>query len=188
MYGPVIEGERVRLVPHTPEMAEVFVRWFADREVTRWMGRICPPSLAEEQEWLAGQGKRENDIVWTIQVEEQPIGAVGIHAINWQHRRAATGTMIGEKSQWGKGYGSEAVRLRTQFAFEQLGLEKLMTEVFAENAASRRALEKAGYRQYGIARRHYFRHGRWQDMWLAEVLHDEWQAMQEARGTTAGAS
>ena len=46
--------------------------------------------------------------------------------------------------------------------------------VFAENIGSRRALEKAGYRQYGLARREEFRHNKWHDMWLAEVLRDEW--------------
>ena len=45
-----------------------------------------------------------------------------------------------------------------------------------DNIGSRRCLEKAGYRQYGVARRHIFRAGKWHDMWLADVLRDEWLA------------
>ena len=79
---------------------------------------------------------------------------------------------------WRKGYGSEAAVLRTRYAFEMLGLEKLKTEVFAENIASRRVLEKAGYQTVGLQRREVFRHGRWHDLWLGEVLRDDWLATQ----------
>jgi Acetyltransferases, including N-acetylases of ribosomal proteins len=175
MFGPVLEGERVRLAPVTEEMLPTFIGWFADTDVTRYLGRVLPPSLPEEKDWFAGMCRSDRDVLWAVLAGEKLIGITGIHAIDWKNRHAATGNLIGEKSEWGKGYGSEVVRLRTRFAFEQLGLEKLMTEVFAENTASIRALEKAGYRPCGVRRRHAYRHGRWHDMWLAEVLRDEWE-------------
>jgi RimJ/RimL family protein N-acetyltransferase len=181
MFGPVIEGERIRLVPMTPEMMPAYVRWFADTEVTRYMGIPFPPTLAEENEWFERTAKSDRDVLWGILIGDKHIGSTGIHGIDWRNRKAVTGNMIGDKSEWGKGYGSEAVRLRTRYAFAEMGLEKLETEVFLENAGSRRCLEKAGYRQYGVARHDHWRHNKWHDMWLADVLRTEWL---EANGLT----
>ena len=44
-----------------------------------------------------------------------------------------------------RGYASEAVRLVTAFAFEELGLRRLYAHVLAHNPASARVLEKAGF-------------------------------------------
>ena len=180
MFGPIIEGERVRLGPPDETMLPAFCRWFADTEVTRYLTLRFPPSPKMEEEWFDRFARSREDILWAIFAEDHLIGTLGIHGINWPNRNAMTGTLIGEKSQWRKGYASEALRLRTHFAFVELGLEKLTTKVFVENTGSRRALEKAGYRQYGLARRDEFRHGRWHDMWLGEVLRDEWDASNAA--------
>jgi RimJ/RimL family protein N-acetyltransferase len=179
MFGPVIVGERITLAPLTPEMMSNYVRWFADTEVTRYMGVSNCPTLAMEQQWFEEMATSSTNIVWAILVEDRHIGSTGIHQINWRHQRAITGNVIGDKNEWGKGYGSEAVRLRTKYAFTQTTLEKLETEAFTDNIGSRRCLEKAGYRQYGIARRHVFRDGKWNDMWLADLLREEWLASQD---------
>ncbi|MBC8103699.1 MAG: GNAT family N-acetyltransferase [Cytophagales bacterium] len=176
MFGPVIVGESITLAPLTPEMLPNYIRWFADTDVTRYLGVSHCPTLAMEQAWFEEMAKSDTSIVWAILVEDQHIGSTGIHQINWRNQRAITGNVIGDKTQWGKGYGSEAVRLRTAYAFTNTTLEKLETEAFAENIGSRRCLEKAGYRQYGVARRHVFRAGKWHNMWLADLLRDEWLA------------
>ncbi len=86
--------------------------------------------------------------------------------------------MIGVKSEWGKGRASEAMALRTDYAFRQLNLHKLMSGAFLENEPSKRALMKAGYREVGIEREHFFREGTWHDHWLCEVRRDDWERMQ----------
>ena len=176
MFGPEIVGERIRLLPMTSEMMAMYPTWFADSEVTRYMGIVGVPSAKKEQEWFDRMAESEKDFVWAIMLGDKHIGSTGIHQIDWRNLRAVTGNMIGDKSEWGKGFGSEAVRLRTKYAFTQTTLEKLETEAFMDNIGSRRCLEKSGYRQYGVSRRHIFRDGKWHDMWLADVLREEWLA------------
>src|SRR5438128_7677311 len=107
-----------------------------------------------------------------IDAEGKTIGATGIHNIDWLAAHAITGIVIGEKDCWGKGYATEAMRLRTRYAFRELNLHKLMTEVDTENVASRKALERSGYKTVGIRRDQSFREGKWKDRWLGEVLRD----------------
>ncbi len=92
---------------------------------------------------------------------EKLIGTTGLHQLNWQNRSAVTGNLIGAKEEWGKGYASEIVALRTAYAFGTLGLEK------------------AGYQTVGVARHERWHLGRWHDAWLGEILRDDWLAAQQ---------
>lgn len=175
MFGPVLKGEKVTLRPGRESDAELFVRWFADTEVTRHLNRRTAVALYQEQEFLKKIGESKDDVWWMIEAEAKPIGATGIHAINWLDANGTTGTMIGEKDCWGKGYATEAMRLRTRYAFRELNLHKLMTEVDVDNVASRKALERNGYRTVGTRREQTFRAGKWHDRWLGEVLRADWE-------------
>jgi ribosomal-protein-alanine N-acetyltransferase len=178
MFGPVLRGEKVTLRPGREADAECFVRWFADMEVTRYLGHRMAVSLYQEQEFLKKIGESKDDVFWMLDAGDKAIGATGIHRIDWLNANASTGIMIGEKDSWGKGYATEAMRLRTRYAFRELNLHKLTTEVVTENAASRKALERNGYKTVGIRREQSFAGGKWRDRWLGEVLRSEWEKTQ----------
>ena len=178
MFGPLLRGDKVTLRPARENDAEHFVRWFADMEVTRFLARRMAIALEQEQEFLKKIGESKDDVWWVIEAEGKAIGATGIHGINWLDANGTTGIVIGEKASWGKGFATEAMQLRTRYAFRELNLHKLMTEVFVPNEASRRALEKNGYRTIGISREHFFTGGRWQDVWHGEVLREDWERAQ----------
>ena len=175
MFGPLLVGEKVTLRPGRAGDAEHFVRWFADTEVTRHLGRHTAVALYQEEEFLKRIGESKDDVWWMIDAEEKAIGATGIHRISWLDANGTTGTMIGEKDCWHKGYATEAMRLRTRYAFRELNLHKLMTEVDVENVASRKALERNGYRTVGVRREQNFGAGKWHDRWLGEVLREDWE-------------
>ena len=89
------------------------------------------------------------------------------------NRSAKTGTILGEKSAWRRGYGADVMRTRTRFAFEELGLHRLASECFVANLASRRCLEKAGFKLIGTARQRIWRNGVWHDLYLFDCLADD---------------
>ena len=181
MLGPILEGERVRLVPPRVEYFPAYERWFADMAVTRYLLFRFPFTPKAEGEWLENVGKDPHQVFWAIVIKhnDRLIGGTSLEHIDWRNRRAESGTIVGEKDEWGKGYASEAMRLRTRYAFRELGLETVTTRVVLANEASRRGLERAGYRQAGVLRHHWFVDGRWHDAWIGEILRDEWEATQE---------
>jgi RimJ/RimL family protein N-acetyltransferase len=178
MFGPVLRGDKVTLRPGREDDAEHFVRWFADMQVTRFLARRMAITLEQEKEFLKKVGESKDDVWWVIEADGKAIGATGIHGINWLDANGMTGIVIGEKSAWGKGYATEAMRLRTRHAFRELNLHKLTTEVDTENEASRKALERNGYRTVGVRREQNFREGKWKDRWLGEVLRADWEKTQ----------
>jgi RimJ/RimL family protein N-acetyltransferase len=166
----------MNLEPPRPEYLDTYRSWLADLELTRYLLVRFPPSERQEEEWYQRQASSDANVIWAIVVEEQVIGTTGLHNIDWINRHASSGMLIGDRSQWGKGYASQAVALRTAYAFQELGLERLETESFAVNTPMHRALEKSGYRKIGMKKHYVYRGGVWHDAFIFELLRDEWQA------------
>jgi ribosomal-protein-alanine N-acetyltransferase len=80
--------------------------------------------------------------------------------------------IVGAKTAWGMGYGTEALRLVTRYAFDDLGLNKLYAGMYAENVGSVRAFLKAGYREIGILKKHVFYDGHFVDSVMVERCRD----------------
>lgn len=182
MFGPILKGEKVTLRPVTREDLPHFVRWFADPDVIRTLTRMFPPSLEEEEEWFKKQGSEPSRVMWSLEVEEGGtpalVGNAGIFGIDWIHRHGTTGLAIGNKEYWGRGIATEAMRLRTAYAFRVLNLHKLSSNHIEGNIGSRRAQEHSGYRQCGVRRQDLFRDGQWHNIVMMEVLRSEWEELQ----------
>ena len=177
MLGPTLDVERLRLEAPRPEHLSGFVCWFADPEVTRYLLRRHPPSLRQEEAWFERMAASETDVVWAVLVKQVGVvGVTGLHRIDWRSRHGWIEISLGDRSQWGKGYATEAVRAVTGYAFGELGLEKVLASVYSGNDASLRILEKVGYRQAGLLCRHVFFGGAWHDEWLGEIFREEWKA------------
>jgi ribosomal-protein-alanine N-acetyltransferase len=80
-----------------------------------------------------------------IEIDGAAVGGIGIHVGQDVHRHTATlGYWLGEKF-WGRGIVTEAVAALSDFWFENFPLRRISAEVFANNPASARVLEKAGF-------------------------------------------
>jgi [ribosomal protein S5]-alanine N-acetyltransferase len=76
-----------------------------------------------------------------------------IRLMNWtrMERQAEVGYWL-QRKHWGKGYGTEALRLVCSFGFESLRLHRIVASVVEGNAASTKVLEKVGFRLEGRRR------------------------------------
>jgi RimJ/RimL family protein N-acetyltransferase len=178
MFGPVLRGSKCVLRPPRKEELATYISWFADPDVIRYTFAVGPFSLSQEEDWFKKRAEDPDGVVWTIEVDGKAVGFTGIDGINWRYGNGETGTVIGVKALWRQGIASEAMAMRTRFAFHELGMHKLRTRVFMGNESSRRVLEKSGYRQSGVQREEAFRDGRWHDIWCGEVLREEWEKAQ----------
>lgn len=173
-----LQGDKARLVPVDKRLhLENALRWMNDPEVTQYLMMVMGVTPGMEEDWMDRVQKRDVEYVWAILDDQnRHIGFTGIHRINWRLRLGTTGTVIGEKTAWGKGYGTDVMRIRTKFAFEILNLHRLESEARIDNIASQRALEKAGYRREGTARKKLYYGGRWYDTILYAILDEDYFA------------
>jgi RimJ/RimL family protein N-acetyltransferase len=150
------------------------IRWFEDMEVTRFLKLRFPPSIEAEHEWLDRVAKAPDHVQWVIELNGAAVGTTGIVKIDWSNGFGTTGTVIGDRSVWGRGIGREVMQLRAKYAFTQLPLRKLKSGYIEGNEASARAQAAAGYREVGRWREDHFVDGEWRDEILTEVLREEW--------------
>jgi len=174
VYGPVIAGKLCRLRPPRPEDAEVMATWFEDLETSQFLGLRNPPSVEMEKEWLEKGAKDPNSVVWVVEADGRVVGTNAIRDIDWKNGFGTTGTLIGDRSVWGKGIGRESMQLRARYAFTQLPLRKLKSSYFDGNVASGRAQAAAGYREIGRYGADRYVDGKWVDEVVTEVLREDW--------------
>ena len=170
-----LKGERVRLVPPDRTLhLENALLWLNEPEVTATIKLNLGVTRRQEELFFEQmETKRDSDFGWAIVDEtERHIGFIGLHGINWRHRWATGGLLIGERAAWGRGYATDAVNVRTRFAFHELGLHRI--EGHTMNPAMKRVYEKCGYQHEGVARRKFWRDGRWHDADLFAVLGEDW--------------
>jgi diamine N-acetyltransferase len=187
---PIIRGQQVFLRAAEREDLPLFVRWFNDADVLRNLDRFSPMSLAAEEGWfermLAAQGKTDYHFVICLLADGRPIGAIGLHRIDFLNGTAEFGIAIGEKSEWNKGNGTDALRAICDFGFGALRLERIGLQVYAGNDAGRRAYEKAGFSHEGTLRRAHFARGEHVDVHVMSLLSEEWAALPHRRSWEYG--
>ena len=88
------------------------------------------------------------------------IGNVKLGPINPRHKTADLATLIGDRAYLRKGLGAEAVALGNAIAFEQHGIRKLHSGMFAANIASIKAYAAAGWVFEGVQKDHYLVDGK----------------------------
>lgn len=173
----MILGEKVRLRPIEREDLPRFVKWFGDPQVRRHLAVYLPFSQAEEERWFEGhierQGRQEEVVLAIETLEGVHIGNIGLHRINWKDRNAELGIIIGEKTYWDQGYGSDAICTLLRFAFREMNLHRVYLRVDADNARGLRCYEKAGFRLEGTLRDSVFRDGVYYDQQIMSVLSPE---------------
>jgi [ribosomal protein S5]-alanine N-acetyltransferase len=188
MVNPVLVGKNLYLRPLDREDVAQFLAWLNDRDVTRTTQFFRPITRQLEEEFVSQSGRSEHEIVLGICTkDDRLIGSTGLHSIDFKNRHAAFGVLIGDKREWGKGFGTEVTALVTGFGFETLGLNKVWLHVHADNTWGIRAYRKAGYRKDGLLRQDEFREGRFIDTLVMSVLREEWEKRPRAKPTKAGA-
>lgn len=181
MYGPVIEGKKCKLRPHTQKDAHVFVQMLADPMVTKYLVRQEPLSITRELEWIEARATDRTTLGWTIEVDGKCVGTVGIDAIDWRNGHGTVGIFIGQPELWGKGITTEVAQLVVHYVFTQTPLRKLKSGYLEPNVASAKAQARIGLREVGRWQGEYFRDGQWADHVLTELTREEWVTAQLAR-------
>ena len=165
--GHFIEGSRIYLRGVCPDDVDArYHRWMNDPEVTRFLeSRFVPKTQSELRDFVVDLIGSVHAVFLAIVLKENGthIGNIKLGNIDWIHRFADVGLLIGEKDCWAKGYATEAIKLATEYAFGTLNLGRLTAGVYSANTGSLRAFEKAGWEREGVQKLHYFCEGGYVD-------------------------
>jgi RimJ/RimL family protein N-acetyltransferase len=181
----IFRGELVRVTSEEPEeRAKAEIRWQRDSEYNRLSG--MEPSTMYSAKSLKKWFEKKNDddlelnrysfSVRTLE-EDKLIGFFGLW-VDLIHNEAWVGIGIGERDFWGRGYGTDMMKLCLQYAFTELNVNRVSLGVHSYNPRAQRSYEKAGFRFEGRTRADTRREGKYTDgIWMG-ILRDEWLQIQ----------
>ena len=119
-----------------------------------------PYTIKDAQQFLQRATTEQPEMKFCVEIEGAAVGGIGVHPGQDVHRFAATmGYWLGEQF-WGRGIMTEAVTAVTDFCFDNFPLRRISAEVFSNNPASARVLEKAGFNLEGRLKNHVMKEGK----------------------------
>ncbi len=148
--------------------------WFADPEVTRYLG------------WLDGvpvpylQDDTPGAVEWTVALREtgEPVGIAQLGKLDVVGGQASFGIVIGRKDLWGQGVGSAVIRLVLAYAFQVAGLNRVWLTVETRHHLAVRLYEREGFHPEGVLRQARQTQDGLQDVSVMGILRQEWEARQ----------
>ena len=180
----IIYGKRVRLRGAEHSDLEKFVVWVNDPEVTAGLTLFLPMSSVDEEKWFENAMQRpqaEKPLVIDMNDggDWRLIGNSSFFDFDWFSRAAEVGIMIGDKTVWNQGYGTEVMTLLLRHGFETLNLNRIYLRVYADNKRAIRTYEKAGFVHEGRLRQAVYKHCVYSNVLYMSVLREEWDVMKK---------
>lgn len=152
----IIETRRLRLrKPKTTDASRIFAAYGQDPDVAHYM--IWRPHTEVEQtlEFIRGcleswEGEDRLSYVIVHEGHDEPIGMVDARL----HEHMVDIGYVLAKSEWGRGFMTEAIEALVNKLLSTAGVYRIQATCDIENKASRRTLEKSGFKQEGRLERH----------------------------------
>lgn len=151
----VVPGDRIFLSHVRRDDLPLFAAWFSDLELNTYLGQPGMSFTPEQEEEWYERVVRDRDMkTFAIIVRDgrRLIGTVTLMNIHYRRQRAELGISIGDKTAWGKGYGTEAVRLMCDYGFTFLSLYSIYLWHWGVNERAHHAYLKAGFKPAGRLR------------------------------------
>ena len=176
----MFEGTNLRLRGFELEDAPTIIEHYNDLDVRRFLDHPFPLSLEDAKQWIHNTWetpKKGRAYFFAIALKEsnQLIGTCGLFAISRINRKAELMIVIYNKKNWGKGFGTEAIRLLLNYGFKQLNLNRICLFTHDNNLRAQHIYEKIGFKPGGRRRLASYFEGAYRDLLLYDLLASEFQ-------------
>lgn len=171
-----IEGKRVILRRmKISDANEKYLSWMLDPDINQYLEtRFKKWDLPKLRDYVRGVLGNRRCLFWAIihRKSRKHIGNIKIGPVVLPHHFADIGIIIGDKSFWGKGLGTESLKLAKAYCFKKLRTHKLIAGVYSDNTGSIKIFKKSGFSVEGIRKKQYSSGGKYVDAILFGCLNN----------------
>ena len=173
-----IRGEGVALrALRESDLDGPWYSWFNDPDVTWFQNKgLQVNTVASQRKFFEHLQHDRSQVTLAIEHEGRHVGNVTLKDIDWIHRTAELGIVIGDRGAWGKGLGAQCWWLITRYGFLTLNLNKIIARIFKDNERSMRTALRSGYVVEGTQAQQFYRHGVYHDLVLVGTTAAQWRA------------
>ena len=130
-------------------------QWYNDQEVNLWSSGAWPINTLQSKDQLAIRfldGSPDTYRYAILDENEFLIGTIGFKEVNIPARSATLFVVIGNKTYWDKGYGTDALIAFTRFLFTQWNFHRISLDTWDGNLRAIKVYEKVGFKVEGRQR------------------------------------
>jgi RimJ/RimL family protein N-acetyltransferase len=170
-------GESIMLRPFSKKDLPYIQRWSTDGELRKLIGEVAPMSRADTEKWYK-ELMGDKDRVWfaiALKKDARVIGEAGLLRMFRPFRSTDMTIIIGEKDEWGKGYGTEVGHLLLHYAFRQLRFHRISIGVVGFNKRALKFWKSLGFKKEGVERDDYYFDNKYSDCIMMSILENEWK-------------
>jgi len=181
----LLTGGLVRLsAVNAEELGRAYAGWNRDSELKRLLDTGAARLYSSKAGTAFFEKMIEEDpsahhyFVIRALADDRLLGDVNLDVINnWGNRDSFVGLGIGDRRDWGRGYGTDALKIALRFAFAEINLRRVTLTVFEYNPRAIRSYEKAGFQHEGRLRGALLRDGKRWDILHMGILSESWVEM-----------
>ncbi|MGW9738395.1 RimJ/RimL family protein N-acetyltransferase [Micrococcus sp. 140720015-1] len=154
--------------------AEILAGWLRRQSSTAILLSGGRERVTAERLLRSQDGSGDSFLMVKTVDQRRPVGFV-----TYQGRGARVfeaGVGIGESSEWGSGYGGEAIALLFDLLFHRMGAHRVQVSVAGYNWHSLAMIKRSGLEIDGVLRENVFLDGEWHDTVIASMLDREYYA------------
>jgi ribosomal-protein-serine acetyltransferase len=168
----LLEGCALRLLAES-DASEVQALVEANRaHLSPWLPWAATQRMEDTMRFLERTRRQleDNDgVQCAIALEEEIVGLVGFHGVDWANRKTTLGYWLDERHQ-GRGIMTRAVGRLVEHAFGVWELNRIEIHVAPENARSRAIPRRLGFSEEGTLREAELVGGRYLDILVCSLL------------------
>lgn len=183
MDTDLLTGELVRLVAlDIEEDPKLLSEWDRDSEFQRLLNSESASRYNPKQvrEFLEKEIDSMHFYIIQRLEDERKIGLIDLNGIDWVSRNAWVGIGIGEREFWGKGYGTDAMKILLRHAFTVLNLQRVSLNVFDFNQRGYASYLKCGFKEEGRLPAALMKAGKRCDLIFMGILRSDWEELQKS--------
>ena len=175
---PFLIGEKVLLRPLQEEDASGrYPSWLNDADVSFGNSHhVYPYTRQQAVDFIRSLSGQKSAIVLAIveKLSMQHVGNISLQSINYTTRCAELAVLLGEKSCWGKGFGTEASHLLVTHGFLSVNLHRIELGTPSFNIGMQKIAVALGMKQEGVKREAFFKNGGYHDIFSYGILRSEY--------------
>jgi ribosomal-protein-alanine N-acetyltransferase len=171
----VLKGERVTLRPIREADLDTF--WLLHTDIAN-RGPYYPRGVLSEPTFRkqfaeTGFWTREEGTLLITTGDSRIVGSIEFFPTVRYLSEVELSYQLFDRADDGQGYVSEAVGLLVRYLFENKALNRIRLIIHPDNAGSQRVAEKNGFQREGMMRGAFLSDGRYRDVQLWSIVHDD---------------
>jgi len=156
------------------EDAAMTLKWLTDPGVTRYLYTDINHDVTAQENWITRCKSRTDFLHFIMCVNDRPIGYLSFADYDRHNRRCSTGNYIYQYEDRRR-YGGLLHTFIMDYAFFKLDCHKVVNSFMGGNDRILRIQQVLKLNYVGLYRDHIYKHGRYYDVHVFELLRSEWE-------------